>query len=70
MELAISKYIQKAERSKPLRDFYSPIEAFVLGGDLMKERAKRKMSAILNADVKGYSRLMGEDELRLVQKLK
>ena len=26
------------------------------------ERAKRKLSAILSADVKGYSRLMGEDE--------
>jgi hypothetical protein len=27
-----------------------------------QERAKRKLSAILSADVKGYSRLMGEDE--------
>ena len=26
------------------------------------ERAKRKLAAILSADVKGYSRLMGEDE--------
>jgi adenylate cyclase len=34
------------------------------------ERAKRKLSAILSADVKGYSRLMGEDELLTVQTLK
>ena len=26
------------------------------------ERAKRKLSAILSADVKGYSRLIGGDE--------
>jgi adenylate cyclase len=35
-----------------------------------KERARRKLSAILSADVKGYSRLMGEDELATVQTLK
>jgi adenylate cyclase len=34
------------------------------------ERAKRKLSAILNADVKGYSRLMGEDEVGTVRILK
>jgi adenylate cyclase len=34
------------------------------------ERAKRKLSAILSADVKGYSRLMGEDELTTVETLK
>jgi len=32
-----------------------------------EERAKRKLSAILSADVKGYSRLMGEDELATVR---
>jgi adenylate cyclase len=32
----------------------------------MGERARRKLSAILSADVKGYSRLMGEDELATV----
>ena len=37
---------------------------------MAEERAKRKMSAILSADVKGYSRLMGEDELLTVQTLK
>jgi len=37
---------------------------YFLGGDSVAEtRAKRKLSAILSADVKGYSRLMGEDEL-------
>jgi len=34
------------------------------------ERAKRKLSAILSADVKGYSRLMGEDELSTIETLK
>ena len=33
-------------------------------------RAKRKLSAILSADVKGYSRLMGEDEVATVRTLK
>jgi adenylate cyclase len=31
------------------------------------ERAKRKLSAILSADVKGYSRLMGDDEIATVR---
>jgi adenylate cyclase len=35
----------------------------------MEERAKRKLSAILSADVKGYSRLIGEDELATVRTL-
>ena len=35
----------------------------------MEERAKRKLTAILSADVKGYSRLMGEDELTTVRTL-
>ena len=35
-----------------------------------EERAKRKLSAILSADVKGYSRLMGEDELATIETLK
>jgi TolB-like protein/class 3 adenylate cyclase len=34
------------------------------------ERAKRKLSAVLSADVKGYSRLMGEDETGTVNRLK
>jgi len=41
------------------------------GGSSMKtERAKRKLSAILSADAKGYSRLMGEDEVATVRTLK
>jgi class 3 adenylate cyclase len=36
---------------------------------MMEERAKRKLSAILSADVKGYSRLMQEDELETVRTL-
>ena len=34
------------------------------------ERAKRKLTAILSADVKGYSRLMGDDEVATVRTLK
>ncbi len=37
---------------------------------MKEERAKRKLSAILSADVKGYSRLMGEDELATIETLK
>jgi len=35
----------------------------------MEERAKRRLAAILSADVEGYSRLMGEDELGTVRTL-
>jgi TolB-like protein len=50
--------------------FYSRGGFFVWGGHpVMEERAKRKLSAILSADVKGYSRLMGEDELGTVRTL-
>ena len=37
---------------------------------MAEERAKRKLTAILSADVKGYSRLMGEDELSTIETLK
>jgi adenylate cyclase len=37
---------------------------------MMEERAKRKLTAILSADVKGYSRLMGDDEKATVETLK
>jgi len=33
------------------------------------EGVKRKLTAILSADVKGYSRLMGEDEVETVRTL-
>jgi len=36
---------------------------------MSRDRTKRKLSAILSADVKGYSRLMGEDELATVDTL-
>jgi TolB-like protein/Flp pilus assembly protein TadD len=36
---------------------------------MMEERVKRKLSAILSADVVAYSRLMGEDELGTVRTL-
>ena len=36
---------------------------------MIEKRAKRKLSAILSADVEGYSRLMGEDELATVRTL-
>ncbi|MHC4458331.1 MAG: hypothetical protein ACYS0I_14840 [Planctomycetota bacterium] len=34
---------------------------------MSEERARRKLTAILSADVKDYSRLMGEDEAATVQ---
>jgi len=37
---------------------------------MVDERAKRKLTAILSADVKGYSRMMGEDELSTIETLK
>jgi adenylate cyclase len=36
---------------------------------MSEERVKRKLSAILGADVVGYSRLMGEDEAATVNTL-
>ena len=33
------------------------------------QSVKRKLTAILSADVKGYSRLMGEDELTTIRTL-
>ena len=37
---------------------------------MTEERAKRKLSAVLSADVKGYSRLLGQDEAGTVDRLK
>jgi len=51
--------------------FYSRGGFFAWGGHpVMEERVKRKLKAILSADVKGYSRLMGEDEISTMQTLK
>jgi adenylate cyclase len=33
------------------------------------DKVKRKLTAILSADVKGYSRLMGEDEVSTLSNL-
>ncbi len=33
-----------------------------LGDSITTQEVKRKLAAIFGADVKGYSRLMGEDE--------
>jgi len=40
-----------------------------LGDSLTSQEVKRKLTAILSADVKGYSRLMGEDEEGTVRTL-
>jgi adenylate cyclase len=37
---------------------------------MTEERTRRKLTAIFSADVAGYSRLMGVDELGTVQLLK
>ena len=37
---------------------------------MTEDQAKRKLTAILSADVKGYSRLMSEDELATIETLK
>ena len=61
----------KVLKVKPLRDsrFLSG-GFFISGGDPMSaESFKRKLTAILSADVKGYSRLMGENEAETVKTL-
>jgi adenylate cyclase len=39
------------------------------GNPMTQERVKRKISAIFSADVEGYSRLMGDDEVATVRTL-
>jgi adenylate cyclase len=41
-----------------------------MGLPMTEERTRRKLTAIFSADVEGYSRLMGEDEVSTVQLLK
>jgi hypothetical protein len=36
---------------------------------MTEERVKRKLSAILSADVAGYNRLIGDDEADIVETL-
>ena len=61
----------ESDKSKASRGFFYSLGGFYfMGGDpVMEERAKRKLTAILSADVKGYSRLMGEDELVTIRTL-
>ena len=47
-----------------------PCLTFKNGGSMNEVSAKRKLSAILSADIQGYSRLMGEDELETIRNLK
>ena len=37
---------------------------------MSEERAKRKLAAVFSADVKGYSRLMSEDEAGTIKRIK
>jgi adenylate cyclase len=56
---------------KAFEGFLYPFGGFCFwGGDPMAtDDVKRKLTAIFSADVEGYSRLMGEDELATVQTL-
>jgi len=48
----------------------NPGRLFLFGDDPMAaDKVKRKLTAILSADVKGYSRLMGEDEVGTIRTL-
>ena len=66
---------------EPLRGLHSTLEAFIfyssinskgnskVDDPMTTEGFKRKITAILSADVAGYSRLMGEDEAATVKTL-
>ena len=42
----------------------------IMGSDSVKEdRPRRKLTALFSADVKGYSRLMGDDEYETLSAL-
>jgi TolB-like protein/class 3 adenylate cyclase len=59
-------------KSKASKGFFYSLGGFCVwkGEAMAEERVKRKLTAILSADVKGYSRLMGEDEISTMQTLK
>jgi adenylate cyclase len=61
----------EGEEKKASDGYPYPLEVFGIGGgDLMAEEGfKRKLTAILSADVEGYSRLMAEDETATVKTL-
>jgi len=65
--------LQKAVKEKPPADTLTPLGGFFVAGEVIpvtEERAKRKLIAIFSVDVKGYSRLMEEDEAATVETLK
>jgi hypothetical protein len=66
----MAKHHRKGLIAKPPRDHFTLLGAFLFcyrhpkrADTMPEERVKRKLSAILSADVKGYRRLMGEDGL-------
>ena len=65
----MNKCFQRVSPKKPPRDIYTRLGAFVFGEGLPTDAFKRKLTAILSADVEGYSRLMGEDEAETVNTL-
>lgn len=61
---------RKVTMKRASHGLFKTREAFLLEDDDMgAESFKRKLTAILSADVKGYSRLMGEDEVATVKTL-
>ena len=68
----IEKAIQRSSESQKRRDrlliSFLPL-SFKGGPPCPTQDVKRKLTAILSADVKGYSRLMGEDEVGTIRTL-
>ena len=48
---------------------YLSLKPYYRGAAMADEGFKRKLTAILSADVEGYSRLMGDDEEATVRTL-
>jgi adenylate cyclase len=61
----------EGEEKKASDGYPYPLEVFLFGEVILmaEEGFKRKLTAILSADVAGYSRLMGEDEAETVKTL-
>lgn len=66
------RLLSEDTQNKASKGFFYVHGGFSIWGDhpVSEDRAKRKLTAILSADVKGYSRLMGEDEEAAVRTLK
>ena len=60
----------RIDKSDPFFANYLRDATLVEGTPMSTTRVKRKLTAILSADVKGYSRLMGQDEVATVETLK